>query len=82
MRELNFNGILPHKSRIKEVKAKDNSLTKDEFRQGIRSLQHTINSSETSEIIFDESGIHKYTKKNDKRIKKLNSRFRGRGRKI
>ena len=82
MNELSFNGILPSKNTLNVNMPNNDALTKDQFQQGIRALQNTINSGETSEIIFDEKGIHKYTKKNDQRIKKLNSRFKGKGRKI
>lgn len=82
MNELSFNGILPSKNTLNVNIPNNDALTKDQFQQGIRALQNTINSGETSEIIFDEKGIHKYTKKNDKRIKKLNSRFNGKGRKV
>ena len=80
--ELNFNGILTGRNNLSHSRALNDSLTKEQFQQGIKDLQRTINSGETSEIIFDEAGIHKFTKKNNLKIEVLNGRFRGRGRKV
>lgn len=82
MNELSFNGILPSKGIVGSIKKDNNALTKDQFNNGIKSLQRTIKSGEHNQLIFDEKGIQKWRVKNGKKTEIRNSRITGRGRKI
>jgi TP901 family phage tail tape measure protein len=81
-KELAFNGILSSTNRYSSNASSGNGLTRDEFNAGISNLQKTINSGESSQIIFDETGIHKWKKKHNARTEILNNRYTGRGRKV
>ncbi len=81
-RELDFNGILSSVDRFGSTRTNRNALTKNDFNSGIKRLQKTIDSGDRSEIIIDERGLNKYVVRNHARIKILNNRFVGRGRKV
>ncbi len=79
-KELAFNGILPIVNKFST--SNNNSLNDDRIVDELKSLKKVIKTADTSQIIFDERGISKYIKRNDARIKILNNRFIGKGKKI
>ncbi|MCP4984852.1 MAG: phage tail tape measure protein [Colwellia sp.] len=81
-KELSFNGILPSVERYRPVNQQTNSLSESTFTSEMNKLRRTIDNGESSQIIFDEYGYSKYQKRDKARVKKLNNRFTGRGRKV
>lgn len=80
-RELAFNGILSSVNALSSNR-NNNNFNDERIVAELRSLKKTIDNSEASQIIFDERGVNKYIVRNNARIKILNNRFIGRGRKV
>ena len=79
---LAFNGIFKQSSNIPNVIVQNNGLTKQDLSEVIGRLENTINGSETSQLIIDETGMNKYIRRGNSRTQVLNRTLRISGKKV
>ena len=78
---LAFNGILPERNNMPEIKI-DSGISKDDFERGINLLAKKIGNQEGVYIDINERGLNKYYVKGATRRQLLNNRAIMKGRKV